>query len=70
MKYIFRDTVSVVEERFASHFVKGHGDQALFHKDSIGWYVTLADSHLSIHVGNEQPKFVVGDEIRLTMEKM
>lgn len=62
-------TVSSVEERFSSSWVRGVGKEAEFRDDSLGWFVTFLQHQISIRVGDNRPDLGPGDHVRLTLER-
>jgi hypothetical protein len=63
-------TVKKIEERFVRRWVKGVGNEAVFSKDSEGWYVVFAEWAAAAHVGKDKPDFEPGDCVKMTMEKV
>jgi len=70
MKYSFRDMVFRVEERFIDRHVTGAGALAKFIPVSIGWFISLKGSQISICVGEQKPELIPGDDVKFSIEKL
>jgi hypothetical protein len=57
----FKAKVVKVEERFNKEWIMGAGENAIFKKVSMGWYVQLAGSWESLFVGATAPDIDIGD---------
>jgi len=67
--YAFVDTVTEIEERSRSRHVGGVGPTTEFRQESLGWFVTLDKSRLSIRIGSVQPDLRKGDQIKILITK-
>jgi hypothetical protein len=67
--YVFYATVLDVEHRFQRLHVAGHGPDAVFKNQPIGWFLHLQGSGESIYVGQEQPFIQPGDTVKVTIGK-
>lgn len=67
---VFKATVVAVEEKFNDRWLHGVGPDAVFAKDSMGWFVGLSGSYEWIHVGRTAPDISVGDTatVRISFE--
>lgn len=67
--YAFHDTVTEVEQRTRRRHVGGINANSEFRDESLGWFVSLAITHLSIRVGSTQPDLKSGDQIKVMLVK-
>jgi hypothetical protein len=61
--------VQSVTERFDTKWVCGLGKEAIFRKESMGWYIRLEDSWEALFVGYEEPNITAGDRVKITITK-
>lgn len=64
-----RVPVMRVEERQHTHYVQGHGESAVFHNVSLGFFLILFGSYEALYVGNEPPDIKIGDTVTITITK-
>lgn len=67
--YIIRTKVTKVDELFEQIHVSGVGKEAVFKKQSRGWFLLLEGSHEALHVGFEKPTFNPGDKVEIVIRK-
>lgn len=65
---VTRMKVLKVEERFRKRWVSGAGPDAVFREESLGWFVVADGGTMS--VGPEEPEFMAGDVVRLSIGKI
>jgi hypothetical protein len=65
--YVFYATVLDVEHRFKRLHVAGHGPDAIFKTQPIGWFLHLQGSSESIYIGQDQPSIRPGDTVKVTI---
>lgn len=70
VRYATYSRVLSVEERFHEFYESGVGQSAKFSRISRGYFVLFSGSYEAIHLGPEPPAFKVGDEIKITFEKV
>jgi hypothetical protein len=69
VRYKFSSTVKEVSEQFSNKYVTGFGDNVVFQKASLGWYIHLEGSYEALYVGVERPVLQQGDRVSITIEK-
>jgi len=67
-RYVIPTKILRVFERHQIVLVSGYGSDALFEKKGMGWYLTIQGSYEALHVGEEKPSYVSGDEINIIIE--
>jgi len=70
MIYSLSTTVLSVEEGFKTHHISGSGPDAVFEKESLGWFVHFEGSYEAIYLGDSRPNFNPGDKVKVTFEKV
>lgn len=66
VKFVAR-VVKVTEHKY-NQWIKGIGNEAEFNEISLGWFVTLENSHESIFIGWLKPQIRVGSIATITIE--
>lgn len=69
-RFVILSSVSAIEDHKQQVYVSGAGESAVFSETSLGWFLYLAGSHEAIHVGMEKPDLLVGDKMKITIEKV
>jgi len=69
--YKFNTTVAKVKEEFENYnWRKVHtpeGTATMCDKRSLGWYITLEESRVSLYVGDTKPDLVEGQNVTVTV---
>jgi hypothetical protein len=68
MRYVFNTKVISVENRKRTARGRLVDGKTVLDEESLGWFVRFSESS-AICVGTDQPPFVAGDTIKITMEK-
>ena len=68
MRYVIKDYVEQIEERFVDKYESGVGKDAVMSKTSIGWFVVLGKTHMALYVGDKKPEFIRGQNVKLSLE--
>lgn len=69
MRICFYSHVVKVEHVMKEVYYSGIGDEAKFTKEDQGWFILLDGSHEALHVGFDEPRFKVGDRVKVTLER-
>ncbi len=69
-RYTFLVPITKLENKTEEVWVSGVGPNAVFRTVNLGWFVLFEGSHEMIFLGPDQPKWQVGDKIKITMEKV
>jgi hypothetical protein len=69
--YKFNTRISRVQEQF-EHYnwrMENHDGQKVSVHDerSLGWYITLQESRVSLYIGNTKPDLVEGQDVTVTV---
>jgi len=67
--YILYAVVDDVREHFKSVHVEGFGKDAVFAKESKGWWVTFEGSGEWLYFGETKPDMSAGDKVKITFER-
>lgn len=70
INFVTQTSVATLEERKERVYISGIGDNAVFEEKSLGWFVWLKGSYESLHLGMENPGWKVGDQVKITIERM
>ena len=74
INYAIYSKAETVEERFSwSYKIDPDNEKGPMLKikgPSQGWFVVFEGSREALHFGDEKPNFDVGDEIKITFEKV
>lgn len=68
--YVINSKVEDVREHFSKTHVSGHGADATFRNESLGWYVLFEGSGECLYFGETRPELSVGDKVKITFERV
>lgn len=69
INYTILATVATVHEEFGSKYIGGAGEDCVFKRYSLGWYVTFSGSHEALFFGHTKPNFNPGDKVKIIFER-
>jgi hypothetical protein len=70
-RYIIKTRVARLERVTNKVYVNGVGAEAVFREEPVGWFVHLTGSRESLLIDvDRQPELKVGDEVKITIEKV
>lgn len=70
IRWVVITKIARVDKRSEIVHVSGWGNDAVMKSNSLGWYVQFEGSQEAIFFGDEKPEIEVGDEFRITFERM
>lgn len=59
-----------LRERTKPVYQGGTGSEALFKDVSLGWFAVFQGSHEALYVGETKPDWDVGDNVKITFERV
>ena len=68
--YVIKSHVEDVREHFNKVHVSGNGADAVFHNQSLGWYVRFEGSDECLYFGETRPELDVGDKVKISFERI